>query len=692
MITSAELIRCIKKYNSNVDENIIKKAYIFAFDAHGPQKRASGEIYFTHPIEVAKILVDMRLDTASIAAGLLHDVIEDTNVSLDQIEEQFGIEIAILVDNLTKINKIKYNSTTEYYADNFRKFLIATAVDLRVLLIKLADRLHNLRTILFIPNEVKRKRIALESIDIYAPLATFLGPQIIKDEIEDISFNILHPNEYKIINEKLHGVLKLDSNYIQQVLEEFKIHLDKYNMHYKLSGRLKTPYSIWRKIRDGNFTLDQIHDIFAFRVIVDSVLDCYKIIGIAHTHYPIIPGRFKDYISIPKMNNYKSLHTTLIGPKQRIIELQVRTQEMHENAEYGIAAHFSYKNGEKIAKQKDSYIKFLTNLVSVVKNSENDDVIHHAKIDLYDNKVFCFSKDRDVINLPKGASVIDFAYHIHTYIGNTCIGAKVNGSMVAVKTVLQNGDQVEIITSSYQKPEPKWLQYAVTGKARMCIKKFILSQEKSEFIALGCMLAKYFFSENKIDFSESKLPISSYYCDNYADFYFNLAKGKIPIEHLNLYLSKLPQEEITENNQIYILKFIPDIAVHYSNCCHPILNDRIIGILEKDKGLVIHNSSCDQINYSSSNFINLLWNEQTNINTIFIARVRVILYNKLGALAKLSNSMYENNSDITNIKIEYRSHDFIDLVVEFKAENTQHLNETLAILRMNEIVSSVHKM
>ena len=429
MLASSELIDLVKEYNLEANVDLLKKAYMFAMDVHGVQKRASGIPYFCHPVEVACLLIELRLDVPTIIAGLLHDTQEDAGVTSEELEEIFGAEIAFLVDGVTKLSKINYPTSTTYQAENFQKFILAVSRDIRVLLIKLADRLNNMRTINNIFSIEKRKGIALETLRVYAPLAGRMGMSTIKDEMEDKAFHILHPEEYNAIFLRLNKIRNEDQDFIQNTIVELKEILAGAKIDSDISGREKKIYSIWKKMQNRNVSLERINDIMAFRIVVATVQQCYSTLGVIHTHFQIVPGKFKDYISIPKLNNYQSLHTTVIGPSRQAIEIQIRTKEMHQTANKGIAAHLLYKNEEIVAEKENFQIySELKNMITAIQNSgSSEEIIHHSKLELFDNKVFCFTPKGDLIILPYNATAIDFAYEIHTAVGNTCAGVKVNG-------------------------------------------------------------------------------------------------------------------------------------------------------------------------------------------------------------------------------------------------------------------------
>ncbi len=696
MLTSSELIQAIQKYDPNLNVDLVRKAYIFSMEAHGMQKRASGSPYFYHPAEVARILTEqLHMDYTTVIVGLLHDVLEDTNVGFEELEEIFGSEIAFLVEGVTKLSHIKYTSSQVKQSESYQKFIIAVTHDIRVLIVKLADRLQNMRTLSYIKSEEKRRRIAIETLDLYAPLAERIGMNGIKDEIADIAFFTLHPNEYRAISTKLEHIRNQDNNFVQNTILELQKVLSKDEIPCSINGREKTPYSIWKKMQKRNIGLDQIYDIIAFRIIVQSVKECYAALGVVHTNFRIIPGRFKDYISIPKLNNYRSLHTTVIGTGNQPIEIQIRTEDMHRMAEEGIAAHWSYKNGDLIGKVGETQnYAWLKRLIAIIKNSPDPyEVLDNSKLEMFDDEVFCFTSKGDLITLPKGATGVDFAYEIHTDLGNTCIGVRINGKLVPLKTVLKNGDRVDIITSPYQHPEATWEDFVVTGKARSCIRKFVKSQEKGEFISLGFQLSRYIFAEMNIQFSEDLILYEKFCCDSLTKFYYNMGKGLIPLKLFRSTLLNIEGNNITFNDtSICLIDFIPDIAVHFSKCCCPILGDKIIGILQANKGLIIHQTTCRSMEESCEAFIRVKWNQDDNIETSFMARLQIIMLNHKDSFAAITNIISSNNANISNLKIEHRTTEFFSLLVDISVTDIAHLGEIQAALRACSKVKSVKRL
>jgi len=501
MMRQYELVDRVRRYNPHADEELLNKAYVYAMRAHGAQRRASGDPYFTHPLEVAAILTELRLDDATIVAAVLHDTVEDTDSTQEEIEQVFGAEIARLVDGLTKLKKLDLVSKRAEQAENFRKLLLAIASDVRVLLVKLADRLHNMRTLHFVP-EAKRRRIAEETLDIYAPLAGRMGMQGLRDELEKLAFSTLWPEAAVMIEARLVDLSEKNGAIIARIERELTEEMRARGIQAEAKGRQKAPYSIWRKMERKSVSFEQLSDIFGFRVIVDSVEDCYRVIGVVHTKWPTVPGRFKDYISTPKQNDYRSLHTTVIGPGHQRVELQVRTREMDEIAENGIAAHTLYKDGraadnEALERESRAY-RWLRRTIEMLGEGDTpEEFLEHTKLELFHDQVFCFTPKGRLIALPRGATPIDFAYAVHTDIGNKAVGARINGRIAPLLSELNNGDEVHIVTAEGQAPPAAWESLVVTGKARAAIRRATRDAVRAQYAELGRQIVRRAFERAK---------------------------------------------------------------------------------------------------------------------------------------------------------------------------------------------------
>src|SRR4051812_18164235 len=510
MMRQYDLIDRVKTYNPNADEDLLNRAYVYAMKAHGTQTRASGDPYFSHPLEVAAILTDLKLDDATIVAALLHDTIEDTAATRAEIDERFGPEIGALVDGLTKLKKLDLVTREAKQAENLRKLLLAIAADVRVLLIKLADRLHNMRTLDFMPPEARR-RTAEETIDIYAPLAGRMGMHEMREELENLAFHELNPEAYRVISERLAALAARNQSVVTEIERQLTKKLADRGIVAKVKGRQKQPYSTWRKMERKSIGFEQLSDLVGYRVLVNKIEDCYQALGIVHTTWPMVPTRFKDYISTPKQNDYRSIHTTVIGPGRQRVELQIRTREMHEIAEYGIAAHALYKDGhgspsDMLSRESNAYAWLRHTIELLAEGSNSEEFLEHTKLELFHDQVFCFTPKGRLIALPRKATAIDFAYAVHTDVGNSAVGAKVNGKIAPLVSELANGDEVEIITSKAQtSPPAAWESVVVTGKARAAIRRATRAAVRTQYVGFGRQIVERLFQRAKKEYSDEKL-------------------------------------------------------------------------------------------------------------------------------------------------------------------------------------------
>ena len=710
-----ELSEKVKAYDPRADLELIDRAYVFAMQSHGVQLRESGDPYFHHPVEVAGLLADMRLDTATIITALLHDTVEDTLATLEDIQKLFGADIAKLVDGVTKLSKIELQSENTRQAENFRKLVLAMSNDLRVLLVKLADRLHNMRTLHFVKNKDKRLRVAKETLDIYVPLAERIGIQHIKDELEDLAFRQLHTDDYDTIVTRLN---LLDADNSRKMVADIIVELEKELKIVKVkglvSGRMKRPYSIWRKMSRQNVTIEQLSDIMAFRIIVDTISDCYHVLGILHSKYRVQPGRFKDYISTPKPNHYQSLHTTLFGPYQQKIEIQIRTHAMDEIAEYGIAAHWQYKQGKTSdtkEKEKLSY-RWIKSLLDILENASGpEEFLEHTKLEMFQDQVFVFTPQGDLIALPRGATPIDFAYAIHSAVGNKCVGAKVNGRLTPLRTVLQNGDQIEIVTSKAQSPSPSWERFVVTGKARANIRRYIRTQQRDQFIDLGKSLLHRCLHQENIEYNEKSLKpaCAKFQAQSMDDLYALLGEGQITtadiirqafpthtpkknsVDLLTLSIPSNPKS--TSEKAVSIKGLGAGMAIHYAGCCHPLPGDRIVGIIISGKGVTIHTEECDtlsQFSHEPDRWIDVSW-EAPQPHQYYVGRLLITIQNKPGALAVMTTVVSKNQANILNLKITQRTDYFWDLFIDVEGTHVDQMNAIMTALRTSSLVHTVER-
>ncbi|MEM7221416.1 MAG: bifunctional (p)ppGpp synthetase/guanosine-3',5'-bis(diphosphate) 3'-pyrophosphohydrolase [Pseudomonadota bacterium] len=712
MIRQFELVEQVKAYDPNTDEDAVNRAYVYAMKMHGSQKRASGDPYFSHPIEVAGILTDLKLDHNSIITALLHDVVEDTEGTLADVERMFGPEIGRLVDGVTKLSQIELQSEQSKHAENFRKLVLAMSEDIRVLLVKLADRLHNMRTLGFIKSADKRRRIARETMDIYAPLAERIGMQRFKDELEDLAFVQLNPDARESIQKRLEQLQSGNEDLTPKVVAELEQALKEEGIESKISGRIKSPYSIWRKMQRRNVGFEQLADLIAFRVVVADVHDCYRALGVMHSRYPVVPGRFKDYISTPKLNGYRSLHTCVIGPQRQRIEVQIRTQEMHDVAEVGVAAHWRYKQA---AQQVDGrQYRWLRELLDILEHASNpEEFLEHTKLEIYQDQVFCFTPKGDLIALPRGATPVDFAYAVHSEVGDTCVGAKVNGRMVPLRTQLRNGDQVDIVNSRAQTPSPDWEGFIVTGKAKSRIRRFVRLKQREQYGELGRQILQKAFRQDGHDFTEKALEsnLGKLHANSVADLYASVGMGNLSTrEVLGAVFPGLkdkkgePQIPIArarprqtksgaKEHAVPIKGLISGMAVHFAHCCHPLPGDRIVGIVTTGKGVTVHTIDCDTLGAfqdTPERWIDLAW-EVEGDGEAHLGRIFVVVANEPGSLGSLSTVIGKNQGNISNLKITSRSVDFFEMLIDVEVTDVKHLTNIIAALRASPVITSVER-
>jgi GTP diphosphokinase / guanosine-3',5'-bis(diphosphate) 3'-diphosphatase len=712
MIRQFELVERVKGYDPCVDEEALNRGYVFAMKAHGNQRRASGDPYFSHPLEVAGILTDYRLDTASIITGLLHDTIEDTTATVDDIRYLFGDEVARLVDGVTKLTRIELQSERASQAENFRKLVLAMSEDIRVLLVKLADRLHNMRTLRHIRDPEKRRRIAHETMDIYAPLAERIGMQEMKNELEDLAFAEINPHARDSILARLSFLRDQGGDLIARIIDELHTTIAANGIKAEIVGREKTAFSIWRKMQRNNLGFEQLCDIMAFRVVVETVDDCYRTLGSVHHAYPVIPGRFKDYISTPKPNGYRSLHTAVLGPEGHRIEIQIRTREMHAVAERGVAAHWHYK--QHVSHTNGRQYRWLRELLDILEHAVGpEEFLEHTKLEMFQDEVFCFTPKGDLINLPVGATPVDFAYAVHSEVGDKCVGAKINGRLMPLRTALQNGDQVEIITSRAQTPSPTWERFVVTGKARARIRKFIRSKEREQYLQLGRSILDRAFKEEGYEYSNKALegvlknfkqPTVDDLC---AQVGAGLLTGRQVIETVfpgtrkkpSFYEKVMPlarrgKKVPKKDFNVPLKGLIPGMAVHFAGCCHPLPGDRIVGVVTTGKGVTIHTIDCDSLAAfadAPERWIDVSWDVDDPAAAMHMSRLQLIVVNTPGSLGSLTTVIGKNEGNITNLKFTNRTAEFFDMLIDIEVRDVKHLTDIIAALRATPAINSVDR-
>jgi guanosine-3',5'-bis(diphosphate) 3'-pyrophosphohydrolase len=708
------LINKLQAYDHSLDVAFIVKAVDFAVKYHGTQKRASGDPYYHHPVAVAEILADMHLDKTTVVTALLHDTVEDTEATLEMIEEQFGEEIASLVNGVTKLTKIEAQSITQRQAENFRKFLIAMSEDIRVLIVKLADRLHNMRTLKYIQKPEKRARIAHETMEIYSVLAERIGMQNIKTELQDIAFQELHAKAYISVMNRLDYLQKSDNDRINRTAQQLEEILREQGLESSVSGRIKAPYSIWRKMQRKHVTFEQLSDIMAFRIVVKEKGDCYKAVGILHTTYHMIPGKFKDFISTPKNNGYQSIHSVVMGPEQQRIEVQIRTEEMHDIAEIGLAAHWTYKQGHTINVEGKQY-RWIRELLQIIENaSDADDLIENTRLEMYHDQVFCFTPRGDLIALPSNATPVDFAFAVHTDVGRRCVGAKVNGRIIPLRTKLKNGDQVDILLSKAQAPLASWSHFAVTGKAQSEIKKVIRADARKEYSVLGReLLSKFLLSFDEELQDEMLEPFLELFSqEDVSDVYAEIGEGHISradvaqslfpdrfkeFKQKSAFLTQVNNiEEITttrKSDPVIIRGLKSGVAIHYAECCYPLPNEKITGIMDHS-GITIHTTDCAKLEEyieEPENWVNVSWDKQNN-ESVYPARVQAIVKHQKGTLAKLADCIARGEANINNLNILNRAEDFFEMTIDVEVSNIEHLDELIELLRNEHSVNSIWRI
>ena len=700
-LTASQLYKKISKYDSLVSNETIKKAYSLSKKAHSNQFRGSGEEYFSHPLAVANFLAEMKLDSSTIITALLHDVVEDSDVTLQQIKNEFGIEISKLVDGVTKLSKLDLKFGFAQ-AENFRKLLLASSDDIRVLLVKLADRLHNIRTIDGIKNATKRSKICYETLEIFAPLAERLGINAIQRELEDRCFAVLKPETRDSILKRLKLIYSQDELNIPYITKEIENLLKNNNIKCRVTGRIKSSYSIWKKMQYKNLSMDQLSDIMAFRVIVDDVTDCYKSLGLLHQEYSAIMGRFKDYISAPKRNGYQSLHSSLIGPKKTRIEVQIRTSIMNEFALNGVAAHWIYKEGKKWS--EGIKFKWVRELIQIIEeSSEPEEFLENTKLEMYNDQVFCFTPKGNLIILPKGATAIDFSYAVHSEVGNAAVGVKINNKNRLMTTEIKNGDQVEILTSKNSFPDPKWIDICITGKAKSAIRRFIRNREIKEFLQLGTALLQKEYRQQNKRMHEKSLGkvINEFGLIDLEELLIEIGKGNIKSREV---LNFLYPEKQNSKHKLPVLKkpilkntmkikgAISGMAIHYAHCCHPLPGERIVGIVTTGKGVTVHALDCfalEKFNDMPEVWLEISWDREGE--SFHKGSLVTVLSNEPGSLADVTKIISLNDGNISNIQVVSRDLDYYKFNIDLEIRNLNHLNQIIAALRLSQFVESVQR-
>ncbi|EPR37327.1 metal dependent phosphohydrolase [Desulfovibrio sp. X2] len=710
MIRIGEIIDTIQGYIPDPDLALIQKAYVFSASAHEGQTRLSGEPYLSHPLSVASILAGMHLDEASIAAGLLHDTVEDTKATIDEIREKFGTEVAHIVDGVTKISKMVFESREEAQAENIRKMIVAMSEDIRVLMVKLADRLHNMRTLDFMKPH-KQRMIAQETLDIYAPLANRLGLHPVKVELEDLCFQYLKPDAYKQLKKSVEGHATVGRDYIDKVIGLLKEMIASNKIEGKVTGRTKHFFSIYNKMLQQGLTFDQVYDLIAFRVVVSSLKDCYAVLGLVHATWRPVPGRFKDYISMPKNNMYQSLHTTVVGPDGERIEIQIRTHEMHKLAELGVAAHWQYKESQLGMKSRDmEKFSWLRQILDWQKETKDPrDFMANLRSDLFSDEVYVFTPRGDVKELPEGATPVDFAYLIHSQVGDHCSGAKVNGKLVPLSSKLTNGDTVEVFTDSSRRPSRDWLKFVKTAKAISRIKHFIRTEERERSILLGREMLEKEGRKMGVNFAKvlqsgDLEPIAEEYSfKSVEELLSAVGYSRItPKKLLHRLLPKEPEEEKPAAAEEapkaaplpmdkVRIKGVDDVLVRYAQCCDPLPGDPIVGYITRGRGVTVHTADCPNVkNLEPERLLSIAWEGQED--KPYPAKISIKAKNVPGALAQVAEVLAEQGVNIdTGTFISSEDHTS-DVILTIEVRDSAHLYATIDRLSSLDKVLGVSRL
>lgn len=724
MMRQYDLVERVRSYNPNTNEDLLNRAYVYAMKAHGSQTRASGDPYFSHPLEVAAILTDLKLDDATIVAALLHDTIEDTEATRAEIDQIFGPEIGALVEGLTKLKRLELVSREAKQAENLRKLLLAIADDVRVLLVKLADRLHNMRTLDFVPTE-SRRRIAEETLDIYAPLAGRMGMQEMREELEDLSFRTLDPEAYSVVMQRLDALAERNRNLIGEIEDQLSNNLRHRGLGARVYGRRKKPFSIWTKMERKSVGFEQLSDIFGFRLVVSDIEACYRALGIVHTTWPVVPGRFKDYISTPKQNDYRSIHTTVIGPGNQRVELQIRTEAMDQIAERGIAAHVFYKEGvgspTEYLKRESNAFAWLRHTIGILSESANpEEFLEHTKLELFHDQVFCFTPKGKLIALPRHANVIDFAYAVHTDVGNSAVGCKINGKFAPLSSELQNGDEVEVLTSEAQSAPPSaWETLAVTGKARAAIRRATRTAMRDQYVGLGRRIVERLFERAKIEYADDKLKgaLPRLARTSIEDVMAAVGRGEIKASHvaramypdykeeriarygLKKGLAAKLKEKSSESPRspvaIPIRGINSDLPVKFAPNGGAVPGDRIVGIVTPGEGITIYpiqSPALKDFEEEPERWLDVRWDIEDSLPQRFPARIKVENVNEPGALAQIATVIAEHDGNIDNISMQRRSPDFTETTIDLEVYDLKHLSAILAQLRAKAVVARVERV
>ena len=690
-----ELVERVRAYAPDVDEDRLNRAYVFTVQMHGAQKRASGDPYFSHPVEVAGLMTDLKMDEDTIITALLHDTVEDTLTTIEDVEKRFGPEVARLVDGVTKLSKIEAQTEDERAAENLRKFLLAISDDIRVLLVKLADRLHNMRTLHFIKSPDKRRRIAKETMDIYAPLAERIGMYEYMREMQLLAFEQLEPEAYQTITGRLKQIREKADIEIDQINQTIAWEMEQAGLKIKISGREKHPYSIWKKMQERHVAFEQLTDINAFRVITETTEDCYRALGVLHRRWQMVPGRFKDFISTPKRNGYKSIHTTIMFAKNMRVEVQIRSAEMHRKSEHGFAAHWAYKQDDK----PDGQAGWLRDLIEILETSQDaEDILENTRMAMYQDRIFAFTPKGALHQLPKGSTVVDFAYAVHTDLGDKTVGGKVNGRHVPLRTQLRNGDMVEILKSKAQEPQQAWMNFVTTGKARAAIRRHVRHRERDELVVIGRKLYEEIAARmpGKIGKKALTAALKRLKLEDEDELMHRIGLGKI--NDRTVMEALVPGFDADgshidfpgQESAISIRGLTPGVGYHLGECCHPIPGDRIVGLRLAGQPVEVHTIECDRLaSGTDADWVDLSWGQGSDGAS---ARLRVIIHNRPGTLGEIAGIFGYHKANIIHLRMTARDVEFHTFEVDLEVHDLQHLMRIISALRASEAVATADRV
>ncbi len=690
-----ELVDRVRAYAPDVVEDRLNRAHVFTVQMHGAQKRASGDPYFSHPVEVAGLMTDLKMDEETIITALLHDTVEDTLTTIEEVEAKFGAEVARLVDGVTKLSKIEAQTEDERAAENLRKFLLAISDDIRVLLVKLADRLHNMRTLHFIKSPEKRRRIARETMDIYAPLAERIGMYEYMREMQLLAFQQLEPEAYETITTRLKHIRENAETRLETINDGIAAEMQRHGLKVTVSGREKHPYSIWRKMQERHVAFDQLSDINAFRIVTENPEDCYWALGVLHRKWQMVPGRFKDFISTPKRNGYKSVHTTIMFAKNMRVEVQIRSKTMHEASEFGLAAHWAYKQADN----PDGQAGWIRDLIEILETSHDaEDLLENARMAMYQDRIFAFTPKGALQQLPRGSTVVDFAYAVHTDLGDKTVGAKVNGRHVPLRTQLNNGDMVEILKSRGQEPQPNWMNFVTTGKARAAIRRHVRHQERDELIVIGRKLYDEIAERLPAKIGKKALASALDRLSQSSEDDLMHAVGAGKIGDRKLMEALMPGFDAdgihgdwpNQERAISIRGLTPGVGYNLGDCCHPIPGDRIVGLRIPEQPVEVHTIECDRLASGTDvDWVDLSWGKGSDGAS---ARLRVIIHNRPGTLGEIAGIFGFQKANIINLRMTARDQEFHTFEVDLEVHDLQHLMRIISALRSSEAVAQADRV